>query len=492
VLSNDTVNAGAHILLPATAWGEKDGTVTNSERRISRQRPFLPAPGEARPDWWMVAQVAHRMGFGAAFSYGSAADAFREHAALSGFENDGRRDFDIGGLASISDDAFDALDPVQWPMRMGEARQDKRKAQKRDRRFFADGAFYTADRKARFIAPEMPAPKTPLSRDFPLRLNTGRVRDQWHTMTRSGLSARLGAHLPEPFVEVHPDDATAMKLVDGGFAQVTSRWGSCVLKVTVSERQRRGSLFAPIHWSDETASAARICDLVMPETDRYSGQPDAKATPAAIAPAPFAYRGFALTRHPVALPEGTWWARVTVTNGHGFLLATNAAAETWRGAARQMFGDGADLAEYADAQRGIYRAAAFVEGQLAACLFIGPTETAPQWDAIKALFEAETLSDPARRVLLSGRSADGLVSAGPIVCACFSVGLATIRDAIQSGAATSVEAIGQALRAGTNCGSCLPELKRIVADAGVRVASANAPLQAPHATGRRTHEPSAV
>jgi len=277
--------------------------------------------------------------------------------------------------------------------------------------------------------------------------------------------------LPTPVVDATSDagaivnyTATATDLVDGGFARVASRWGTCVLKVVVSDRQRRGSLFAPIHWSDETASAARICDLVMPETDRYSGQPDAKATPAAIAPIPFAYRGFALTRHPAALPGSTWWARVTVANGHGLLLATNAGAETWRGAARQMFGDGAELAEYADAQRGIYRAAAFVEGQLAGCLFIGPAETAPQWDAVKALFEAETLGDDARRVLLSGRSADGLVSAGPIVCACFSVGLATIRDAIQSGAATNVETIGQALRAGTNCGSCLPELKRIIVD----------------------------
>src|ERR1700704_1379891 len=252
VLSNDTVNAGARILLPATAWGEKDGTVTNSERRISRQRPFLPAPGEARPDWWMVAEVARRMGFGAAFSYGSAADVFREHAALSAFENDGRRDFDIGGLAAISDDAFDALDPVQWPLRTGETRQDNKRERQQDRRFFADGAFYTADRKARFIAPEVPAPKTPTSKDFPFRLNTGRVRDQWHTMTRSGLSARLGAHLPEPFVEVHPADATAMELVDGGFAKVATRFGACVLKVMVSDRQRRGSLFAPIHWSDAT------------------------------------------------------------------------------------------------------------------------------------------------------------------------------------------------------------------------------------------------
>ena len=184
VRANDTVNAGAHVLLPAAAWGEKDGTVTNSERRISRQRAFLPAPGDARPDWWIVSEVARRMGFADAFPYSCAADVFREHAALSAFENGGRRDFDIGGLAAIGDGAFDALDPVQWPLRDGETRS----AQQQDRRFFADGGFYTPGRKARFVAPEPPAPRAPTGKDFPFRLNTGRVRDQWHTMTRSGLS----------------------------------------------------------------------------------------------------------------------------------------------------------------------------------------------------------------------------------------------------------------------------------------------------------------
>jgi assimilatory nitrate reductase catalytic subunit len=462
------VNAGAHILLPAAAWGEKDGTVTNSERRISRQRRFLPAAGEAQPDWWIVTQVARRMGFAAAFAYGRAADIFREHAALSAFENGGRRDFDIGALAAISDDAFDALDPVQWPLRAGET------AQHNDRRFFMRGGFYTADRKARFIAVEPPAPKVATSKEFPFRLNTGRLRDQWHTMTRSGQSARLGAHMPEPFVEVHPADAKAMSLSDGGFAKVATRWGSCVLKVTITDRQQAGSLFAPIHWSDATASAARICDLVMPETDRYSGQPDAKATPASIVPAAFAFRGFALTRRPIRAPAGTWWARVAVTRASGLLLATNDGPEIWRGHARQMFCDGAELAEYVDLQRGIYRTAAFVAGELTGSLFIGPAEAAPQWDAVKALFEVETLAEEARRVLLSGRSADGLVSTGPIVCACFSVGLATIRAAIETGAAAGVEGIGEALRAGTNCGSCLPELKRIVADAGAGAATASA------------------
>ena len=281
VASNDTVNAGAHILLPAAAWGEKDGTVTNSERRISRQRPFLPLPGEAKPDWWIVAEVARRMGFAEAFDFDSAADVFREHAALSAFENDGTRDFDIGALAALSDAEFNALDPVQWPARAGAPRGDTR--------FFADGSFFTPDGKAQHASRRRRrARRRRSSPKFPFRLNTGRIRDQWHTMTRTGLSPRLGAHLPEPFVEVHPDDAAAHGLTHGGFARVSSPYGACVLKVVVSEGQQRGSLFAPIHWSDETASSARVGELVTPANDPYSGQPEAKATPAAIAPVAFA------------------------------------------------------------------------------------------------------------------------------------------------------------------------------------------------------------
>ena len=454
VLSNDTVNAGAQVLLPAAAWGEKDGTVTNSERRISRQRPFLPLPGEAKPDWWIVADVARRMGFAEAFKFESAAAVFREHAALSAFENGGTRDFDIGALATLSDDEFNALDPVQWPARAGEPRIDTR--------FFAEGGFFTPDRKARLIAPEKPALNAKISPAFSLRLNTGRVRDQWHTMTRSGLSPRLGAHLPEPFVEVHPKDAAKLDLRDGGFARVRSPYGACVLKVAVSEGQRRGSLFAPIHWSNETAFSARIGDIVAPATDPFSGQPESKATAVTIEPVNFAFRGFALARAPLAMPAGTWWSRVTVANGTGWLLASNQPPDAWREHAKHLFGAGAELAEYFDGPRGSYRMAAFVDGRLIGALFIGPTEAAPHWDTVKALFEAENVGDAQRRAVLSGKSADGLADPGPVICACFGVGLNVIRAAIASGQAANVEDIGKALRAGTNCGSCLPELKKIV------------------------------
>jgi len=455
VRTNDTVDCGAHVLLPAAAWGEKDGTVTNSERRISRQRAFLPPPREAKPDWWIVTQVARRMGYENGFSYSSAGDIFREHAALSAFENGGARDFDIGALSTLSDDAFDTLEPVLWPVRAGEKKPVPR--------FFAKGGFYTLDGKARFVAPELPAPKEVTSARFPYRLNTGRIRDQWHTMTRTGLSPRLGAHLPEPFVEVAPADAVRLGLEDSGFARVATSHGSGIFKVRIAEGQRPGSIFIPIHWSNATASRGRAGDLVAPNTDPFSGQPESKATPASIEPVSYPYRGFLVARRDMALPEDTWWARATLARGTGYLIATHDAPARWREYAAKTFSPGAELAEYADEERGIFRVAAFAEGRLDGCLFIGPDDPAPHWNAVKSLLESDLIEQHVRRILLSGRSVEGIADTGPLVCACFGVGLAAIREALESSAATDVETIGKVLNAGTNCGSCLPELKRIVA-----------------------------
>jgi assimilatory nitrate reductase catalytic subunit len=461
VRSNDTVKAGAHVLLPAQAWGEKSGTVTNSERRISRQRAFLEPPGEAKPDWWIVSEVAKRLGFAAAFEFGSVADVFREHAALSAFENNGGRDFDIGALASLSDEAFDELAPVLWPIRADTEPQQ---------RFFADGGFFANDHKARFVAPEIPALRTETTAGRPLRLNTGRIRDQWHTMTRSGMSPRLGQHLPEPFVEVHPDDAARFGVVDGGFARVVTDYGQSTLKVAVSARQQRGMLFAPIHWSEASASAARVGALVAPFTDPFSGQPENKATPASIVPYEYVFRGFALSRVQLELPDHAWWARVAVPGGFGYLFADNADLAGWQSWLRSV--TSSDLAEYKDFGGGVFRAAAFTGGRIETCLFVGPARDAGDWDVVKTLFAADALGDDQRRMLLSGKSADGLASCGPIVCACFGVGRTTICDAIAGGARSAAE-IGVQLKAGTNCGSCIPELKRLVAQTDAKSAGAD-------------------
>ena len=162
--------------------------------------------------------------------------------------------------------------------------------------------------------------------------------------------------------------------------------------------------------------------------------------------------------------DHVWWTRVTVAGGYGYLFADNADLARWPSWLRSVSGD--DLAEYRDLGGGVYRAASFAGDRIATCLFVGPARDAGDWDVVKQLFAMDALDDDQRRLLLSGRSTQGLASAGPIVCACFGVGRTTICDAIAAGAGSAAE-IGARLKAGTNCGSCIPELKRLIAQVNV-------------------------
>ncbi len=450
VASNDTVNAGAHVLLPAAAWGEKDGTVTNSERRISRQRAFLDLPGEARPDWWIVREVAIRMGFGEAFDYDGPAGIFAEHAALSAFENDTARDFDIGGMAGLDGRGYDALEPTQWPAPVGEINGRAR--------MFGDGRFFTPSRRANFIAIEPPV--LPASPDdaHPFTLNTGRFRDQWHTMTRTGLSQRLARHRPEPTVEIHPDDAARMGIIDGGLARVSTKHGAATLRAVVTRTLAPGALFAPIHWSDETAGGARVGSLVHSLVDPYSGQPDSKATPAAIEPAVAMRGGFIMSRRRVALPSGCIHAWSAIPGGYAARLGTDAPS----GDLLAALGVCGDIASYRDVARGIERFATIGNGRLQSVLFLGGEVDETPWTGLLSTWEASTLTDAMRAALLSGRVDANVEATGPLLCACFGVPEKVVRKTIDDGA-LSVEMVGRACRAGTNCGSCLPEIRKLMA-----------------------------
>ncbi|MCI0736661.1 MAG: molybdopterin-dependent oxidoreductase, partial [Beijerinckiaceae bacterium] len=455
VRSTDTISVGPHVLLPAVAWGEKDGTVTNSERRISRQRAFTSPAGEARPDWWAVSEVAKRMGFGAAFVYAGPAVIFREHAALSAFENDGTRDFDLGGLAGLSDAEYDRLDPVQWPVRAGACGERKR--------MFADGRFFTLSGRARFIAIDEPCLAVPQDASLPFLLNTGRVRDQWHTMTRTGLSPKLSRHRSEPYVAVNPDDAARLGLAADGFARVTTSHGSAVLRVEITNSQPPGRIFAPIHWNDETASQARVGALVHPFTDPHSGQPDSKSGPAAVSPVSFAAHGFVLARRRLALPGDTVHAWSAIEGGFAARFATNESfADLFNAIA--AVSPAVEQTDYSDPARGVFRRALISDGRLKAVLFFGREGEVPPWSALAETWRAELLGKSARRLLLSGRSGSADFDASPAICACFGVKTRAILAAIEDGAC-STEAIGARLSAGTNCGSCLPELRRMIAAA---------------------------
>ena len=444
----------AHVLLPAAAWGEKDGTVTNSERRITRQRPFLPLPGEAKPDWWIVDQVAGRMGHGAAFGYPSAAAIFREHARLSALGNGGSRDFDISGLIDLDDEAFDALAPVQWPVRAGET--------ERRSRFFGEGGFYTPDGRGRLIPIVAPEPR-PIDSAYPLTLNTGRIRDQWHTMTRTGKSARLSAHLPEPSLAIHPKDAAAAGLVVGDLVACESPHGSIVVRAGIGPEQAQGTVFAPMHWTDRFASASRVDALVPGRIDPVSGQPALKAAAVRLRRFSARWHGFAVARRRPMPESAEYWALARVEAGWRIELAGTEAVTDWRAFAQALFSPSglADrLISYDDAVGGLHRMALVRDGLLEAALFVAPRPLNIARTALAARL-AQPVPPAEGRHILAGRPAAGRPDKGETVCACFQVGSNEIRNAIAQGC-NSIAAVGTFLKAGTNCGSCRPEIKRII------------------------------
>ena len=348
----------ADIVLPAAGWGERSGTVTNSERRISRQRAFRAAPGEARADWWMLAEVGRRMGWAAAFAWTDAATVFREHAALTAFENDRSRPLDLGGLATLSDDEYDGLAPRQWPVAAGAAEGG---------RLFGTGGFPTADGRARIIPTIWRPPAVARGTAFPMLLNTGRVRDQWHTMTRTGLVPRLMQHVAEPLASLHPDDALRLGVPERGLVELETAEGRAVLRATIDARQRVGEVFVPMHWTDHFSSAGPVGRLVGAACDPLSGQPELKATPLAVRAVPTVWRGLLLHADAVR-PEGPVWSRIPLEHGHAFELAGAEALPAAPGdLAWQLMASGdAEVMEMADAGRGVWRYAALRHGRLVA------------------------------------------------------------------------------------------------------------------------------
>ena len=457
-IARTDTSALAQVLLPAQGWSEKDGTVTNSERRISRQRALFAPAGQAMPDWWIISQVGQRMGFKHAFDYRKPADIFREHAALSGFENNaqfGLRDFDISGLAAITDQEYDGFQPVQWPVN----------AMHPDgcARLFTDFRFFTGSGKAQLISVRFRRPANEVNSEYPLILNTGRIRDQWHTMTRTGLSAKLNRHRPESFVEVHPEDAKRFCLSSGGLAEIESRYGKMLARVVTAEEQLPGSLFVPMHWSDQFARHARVGALVNPEADLISRQPELKHTPARIKAFKPAWYGFILTRRQIGMSNFKYSVMTNNEFCYRHEVADFKHPNDWRAWAQTRLSGGpagfSHWQEYKDTGRGEYRAACIQNGRLESVIFISPDNNLPDRNWLTNVFEKQSLDILTRKTLLSGLPPADEVEQGNIVCSCFNVGEKVIKNAIKLHQLRTVQEITQCLKAGGNCGSCLSEIQ---------------------------------
>lgn len=453
----------ANVKLPALAWGEKDGTVTNSERRISHQKAFLSAPSEATSDWWQMCEVAKHMGFATAFNYTNVSEIFKEYAALSAHQNNDTRDFDIGAYADIANDEYETLKPFLWPLTKDTAQKGNIIS---NHRFFAQGNFYTTDRKARFIAVE--AKQSEVTEfSFPLALNTGRVRDHWHTMTRTAKTPRLSAHMAEPFCEIHPKDAQKYKIQEAGIVEVESAIGAIRVRALITDRVQEGAVFVPLHWTDQYASNGRVDKLVPPVLDPFSGQPAYKNTGVIIRPFEAKTYGFAICRELPKEINAPYWAKAKCIGGWRIEFAFAKKQDT-SNLITNILGlkkDDANIS-FEDETSGIERFVWFNKEQahqMEAAIFVAPTpvEVSRSWavDLLSTRHE-----DPQERFrIIAGRPSQDVPDKGAIVCSCFFVGANEIADAVKAGN-ISVQAIGKCLNAGTNCGSCKSEISQIISE----------------------------
>lgn len=388
----------ADVLLPAATWSEKEGTVTNSERRISRVRAAVPPPGEARSDWRIGADFARKLsvffpGKEDLFPYQVPEDIFNEHR-----ESTRGRDLDITGLSYA---VLERDGPQQWPCPEG--------AKGGRTRLYADGVFPTPSGRARFVATDYQPPAEEPDDEFPLRLSTGRLRDQWHSMTRTGRVARLFSHSPEPEIVISEADLGRALLTDRDLVRVSSRRGSLVLKVRSSPDMRPGDAFMAMHWGGRFLSGAGTNALTVSAVDPHSKQPELK---------------HAAVRIELFAPG--WRGCFTAPATRGL----QRGAATW-------------LSHFE------YAALSLADGPEALLRLELATAGSPDPRALAALEE------------LFGKPAEtGAAAFERSVCACFNVGESRVRDAVAAGA--TLAALQRDLKCGTSCGSCVPELRRLV------------------------------
>jgi len=459
IADTDTTRC-ADVLLPAQGWSEKSGTVTNSERRISRQRRLLPTPGEGKPDWWIMSEVAKRMGFADAFNYLHEGEVFDEYARSTQIDNINKdkttkRDLDLSGLVGLKGVDYAQLSPQQWPL----TEVDDSPAHKR---LFTDGRFFTPSGKAQFIAVRHKEPASQTCERYPLSLNSGRIRDQWHTMTRTGLSARLGAHLPEPYVSINAEDALQYGVRNGAIATLSNEWGSARIRVDISPKLNPGQLFMPIHWTGVMASAGRVCTLVSPDTDAVSGQPEFKFTPVTIEPWEYRSEALLLTTKVIDTDPLDYWVRQKVSGGYLYRIASRVEPQKLEQQLKPYCihdSQGRQL-NFSSPNQGLHRFARIHEQQLQTCYLVAPSLQEQDFDWVQNLLDSP-VDDYIERSILTG-IAEGKLTQGKTICACKQVGRNRITDSIHERGLTSVDDISECTGAGTGCGTCVPELQQIL------------------------------
>ncbi len=476
--------AHADLLLPATTWGEKDGTVTNSERCISRVRPAVPAPGQARHDWRIAVDLARRLQpvlrpeLPDLFPFSTPQAIWEEHR-----ESTRGRDLDITGLSYAR---LEHLGPQPWPLPAGQTEGR--------RRLYTDHRYTTPDGRARFVA----APYRPVSEScderFPLALTTGRLRDQWHGMSRTGTLGRLFGHVNEPQIELNPGDLQGLGLRDGELVRVAGHRGELVLPAKGSDGVLPGRAFTAMHWGSEYLGgrgadgqpALGVNTLTNATACPHSRQPELKHAAVRVEGAKLPWRLVAMAWLPddraltvreqlrelmAAFPFASCVPFGRERTGLCFRAADRAPAtdEQLQRIEHLLGLDRADALRYADASRG-QRRCALLDGEgdqrpLRGFLLAGQDE-AEAWLRPLLLDEAPATALGWRLLMPGTQAPAGQPPRGRQVCTCLNVSDTAIQGHLAQASGSPDERLASlqaALRCGTQCGSCVPELRRLIA-----------------------------
>jgi len=491
----------ADLLLPATSWGEKEGTVTNSERRISRVRAAVPAPGETQHDWQIAVDFARKLGANTNFQnsnvqklsfiskrLGLAADPHYlfpyttpEQIWLEHRESTRGRDLDITGLSYAQ---LESTGPQQWPLPEG--------ATTGKVRLYEDGVFPTADGRAKFVNTVYKPVAEPRESRYPFSLTTGRLRDQWHGMTRTGTLGRSFGHVAEPSVQMNPQDMVRRLLKDGDLVHVTSKRGSIIVPVYASAEMGMSQAFIAMHWGEDylggvSSTGTPLTGVNALTTSAFcptSKQPELKHAAVKILKAELSWTLLAMAW----LPEDSV---LTVRESLKRMMRLFPFASCvpfgrertgilFRAAAHEAASDevliqietllklSTDALRYADKKKGQRRAVRMSRQDdqlhLEGVLLAGDT-SAEAW--IKTLLQDELPAQAYGRLLLvPGAKAPVTVqSKGKQICSCFNVANVAINAHLGTCRGSEDDrlvSLQGALMCGTNCGSCIPELKRMV------------------------------
>jgi len=461
----------ADLLLPAASWGEKEGTVTNSERRISHVRRAIPAPGEALPDWAIACDFARRLeqhlrpGRPSLFAFKNPEALFEEYKPLTR-----HRDLDYSGLSYR---LLDERGPQQWPFPVGSSAGTAR--------LYEDGIFPTDDGRARFLAEDFQAPKEDYDVGFPLILNTGRLRDQWHGMSRTGTAARLFGHVEEAVLGLHPEEMRRRRLQQGQLVKVSSRRGSLILPVQRDDSLQYGHAFVPMHWGDRFLKGLGINVLTQASFDPLSKQPELKQAGVQVEPVALPWEFFALVEGQVQqrfealrpLFDGFEYASFSLAGRDRAALVIQAASQSAPDAELLSVIDrllnvaeGPVLA-YDDAHRSVGKRVRLENDRIVALRLAGET-AACRW--LKNLWLDGEVDPELRRWLLAPLSTlphGKRVEGDRTLCNCMNVSQVAICNGIAQG--LDLPGLKQRLGCGTSCGSCVPEIKRLLAQAAAPV-----------------------